>query len=775
MAQHTGTAPGSLSRNSKLQKDIGVTALAWRDLGASPIPIRTDGSKAPALAWKEFQTEPATQEQVRTWFGQHRGLGVVTGVAGVELLEFENEVVWTRWCQAMLDAGRADDLRKICDGYLARTPGGGYHLIYVTDAPEGNLKLARTAEGEPIPRYVEHGDNGEWTLKTSDVLIETRGVGGYVVVAGGEPGVHPTGRPYRRIRLQHYVRQLPKLKLVDDDQDDHAAPASGRDRQAGNVLSPAPEGLHFVDAELRDEMFALARRQNERAPKRKKGEQRSELSRTTGQGVAGARPGDAWAAVTTWEEILEPHGWRRDHSTAESDRWTRPGKSSGTSATTNYDGSGLLYVFSSSTVFEVGEDETYSKFGAYAQLNFDGDLQAAAKDLAARGFADPLKSDADTREHRVTQMAVEAEMRMEAQEIARRNRATRDMRIPVTRTMIDALEAPLPDPPLLVDGLVIGEGITLLSAQNKTGKSTVGVNLVRAVLHGEDLFDAFPTHFPDDAGVGVWNAEVSAATYERWLCEHRIDDEPAKRLAMLHMSGYSVDLQLPMWAEYATTWLRTHDVKLWVLDPLSKIFRGDENSATEVNGWWMAVREIMVNADVPAAFVIHHAGHTDDDRRARARGSSAIEGDPEVVLSYRHGGKPGNFPPNNKRYLSGVGRIDGIPAATLDYDPTTRRLFVDSDSHGFEADRQVHDDEVIAYAAWKLLDSADAHRDDDGEWISKQQIKNADTGIGDKKTLACIDRCVSRGYLVVEQTANGKPDKVRRGVRKPSATFAREQ
>ncbi|WP_270485984.1 ATP-binding protein [Gordonia jacobaea] len=766
MTHATPPSDSTKPPKAKGQNKCREIADVWRDLGASPIPVKLFAQKEPDVtSWRQYQTTQPDSAQIEQWFGPKRGIGIVTGIGGIELLEFENEVPWTRWCRDMVDAGYADDLRKICDGYLAKSGGGGYHLIYRTDEPGGNVKLARLPKGVEMLRYIER----DGAFKTSGDLIETRGVGGYVVVAGSDPDVHPTGQPYRRIRLpEHYVQPFPKLHIVvlDDDQDgERVVNAHIADDRA--ALSPAPDHLHHVAPELRETMFALARQQNQREPDQQKGEHRSELSRPTGQGVPGARPGDAWAAVTTWDEILEPHGWRRDHSTAESDRWTRPGKSSGTSATTDYNGSGLLYVFSSSTVFETGDEATYSKFGAYAQLNFDGDLEGAARDLADKGFADPLRAEADSRQQRVVQLAIQREMHLEADEVARRSRATRDMRIPPTRSMLDAINHPLPEPAQLVDRLVIGEGVTLLSAQNKTGKSTVGVNLVKSLLDGGDLFGQLATRLPTDAGVGVWNAEVSAATYERWMVEHGLSADHADRLTFFHMSGYAVDLMLPTWREQAVSWLRDHNVKLWLLDPLSKIYRGDENSATEVNAWWMAVREIMSQADVPAAFVIHHAGHTDDDKRARARGSSAIEGDPEVVLSYRHGGKPGNFPPDNRRYLSGVGRIDGVVSLTLDYDPETRTLAVDRESQGFTTDRQVHEDETLARAAWKLLDGAESKRDDGGAWVSKQQIKDADTGFGDKKTLECLSRCVSRGYLVVESTGNGKPDKVRRGARRP--------
>ncbi|QTI67474.1 AAA family ATPase [Gordonia polyisoprenivorans] len=768
MSNDTPAHNPKLDRNRQGQNRIKATAQRWRELGSAPIPMRVDGSKAPATEWKRYQSEQPSEAQIETWFGLHRGLGIVTGVGGIELLEFETEPVFVRWVRDMVAEGHADDLRKICDGYLARSGGGGWHLIYRTPEPGRNTRLAcvdKSNEDSAVFKGFEHG-----AAKTSMVLIETRGVGGFAVVAGGDPAVHATGRPYERSSLPEYLVAEPLRNWrLDPDKgvvllDRALAERRRGGGYVGGLLSPAPDRLHEVSADLRDTMFSMARLQDQRVPKAAKSERRSELSSRVGQGVPGARPGDAWAAVTTWDEILCPHGWRRDHSTAESDRWTRPGKASGTSATTNFDGSGLLYVFSSSTVFETGDDETYSKFGAYAQLNFDGDMEAAASDLVKKGFADPLRSEADTREHRVAQLAVEAEMRMEAQEIARRNRAVREWRAPITRSGLTAINDPAVEPPHLVEGLVIGEGVTLLSAQNKTGKSTVGVNIVKAVVSGQPLFGKLTTHL-DTGNVGIWNAEVSTATYEHWCREHGVfdDEADAARVHFYHCVGDHVDIEVPVWREWAITWLRDNDVKFWVLDPFSKIIRGNEDKAEDVNPFWAALREIMKEAGCRAAFVIHHAGHGVEGMRARARGSSAIEGDPEVILSYEHGGKPGDFPPDDRRYLSGVGRIDVVDRLNLTYDRATRTLRVDENSGGKVADRQVHDDLKIACAAWKMLagkDSADA-------WVSKQKLKEADTGIGHANTIKAIDRCVARGYLVLEPGSAGKPDKIRRGRTRP--------
>src|SRR5205823_2198294 len=62
----------------------------------------------------------------------------------------------------------------------------------------------------------------------------------------------------------------------------------------------------------------------------------------------------------------------------------RPGKGRDWSATTNHGGYDLLYVFSTSTVFDA--ERGYSKFAAYTILDHAGDFRAAAAELGRRGY-----------------------------------------------------------------------------------------------------------------------------------------------------------------------------------------------------------------------------------------------------------------------------------------------------------------------------------------------------------------------------------------------------
>lgn len=98
----------------------------------------------------------------------------------------------------------------------------------------------------------------------------------------------------------------------------------------------------------------------------------------------GTRPGDDFNRHADWPSLLQSHGWVPVRQRGEVTFWRRPGKDAGISATTNYAGSGLLYVFSSNAApFE--SDTACTPFAAYALLEHGGDFVAAARALSAQG------------------------------------------------------------------------------------------------------------------------------------------------------------------------------------------------------------------------------------------------------------------------------------------------------------------------------------------------------------------------------------------------------
>lgn len=321
---------------------LSYTATLAHESGINVIPIRADGSKQPALAgWKVYQRRRATRSELERWFRlSSHGLAMITGeVSGnLEALDFDCRAAYDAFLsKAQRDHRLYELYERIAWGYLEATPAGGRHLLYRCPEMAGNQKLAR----QPIA--------GAQQYKT---LIETRGEGGLIIVAPSRGRVHPSGKPYMLLR--------------------------------GSVATIAT-----ITPEERVALHSLARSFDHALPS-EAGFASSPVSTTSptcasSSADSSPRPGDLFNRRALWEEILSPHGWEWVRSVGDEDHWRRPGKSGpGISATTNWQGTDLLYVFSTSTAFE--PERGYTKFAAYALLNFQGDFSAAAKALAERGY-----------------------------------------------------------------------------------------------------------------------------------------------------------------------------------------------------------------------------------------------------------------------------------------------------------------------------------------------------------------------------------------------------
>ncbi len=275
------------------------------------------------------------------WFAgdTYDGLGVVCGAASgnLELLEVEGRATGlvTELATLMADNGFGDLWQRLCAGYLEQSPSGGLHWLYRVDGPaRGNTKLARRPNPDD-PRLV-------------DVLIETRGEGGFTVCAPSAGRSHPTGKPWTR-------------------------------------LSGSPATISLISVDERDALHAIAS-MLDAMPAVETGRPAGS-SQTTDAGQSGERPGDDYNTHAGWDDILVPHGWQRTRSFGGSCYgWTRPGKrpGDGISATTGRNDADNLFVFSTSTQFE--DARPYSKFAAYALLEHGGDYSAAARALRATGY-----------------------------------------------------------------------------------------------------------------------------------------------------------------------------------------------------------------------------------------------------------------------------------------------------------------------------------------------------------------------------------------------------
>lgn len=337
---------------------------AWLDQGALPLPVAPDGTKRPAVkAWKQFQNpgnRPTPEELGRLWRADSDGIGILCGAAsgGIEMLELEGvavkEGLLPQLQAAFAGHGQGALWHKLMGGYMEITPSGGIHWYYrVQGEPLGNTKLA-SRPTTPEERETHPGQKIR-------VLIETRGEGGWSVVAPSAGRSHPTGKAW----------------------------------MAGPGRTPAD--IITITTTERDTIHDLCRTLDQ-PPAEETPAPATPAPVAAPAATAGLRPGDDFNNRASWRDILEPHGWRIDHEAGGTTYWIRPGKKKGegVSATTGHsdDGQDRLYVFSTSTDLEA--EVPYSKLGAYAALNHGGDHSAAASALRNQGYGDQGEPDTRT-------------------------------------------------------------------------------------------------------------------------------------------------------------------------------------------------------------------------------------------------------------------------------------------------------------------------------------------------------------------------------------------
>ena len=83
--------------------------------GVSVIPIKSDGSKSPAVLWKRYQSQIATPEELQGWFQNGRGIGIIGGkVSGnLEILDFDEPDAFKEWRGLVERLGGVDLLTRL--------------------------------------------------------------------------------------------------------------------------------------------------------------------------------------------------------------------------------------------------------------------------------------------------------------------------------------------------------------------------------------------------------------------------------------------------------------------------------------------------------------------------------------------------------------------------------------------------------------------------------------------------------------------------------------
>ncbi len=544
--------------------------------GVNVFPPREDSTKAPWGDWKAYQSKRVTPEQCRAWWGPRTGIGAICGrISGnLELFEFDDRDTYHAFKELAQQAELGDLVARLEAGYCEDTPSGGVHWLYRCSAVTGNLKLAtrpkRTDERDPANRDDD-----------TKVLIETRGEGGYVVLAPSNGKVHPTGRPY--VLRSGGFASIP-------------------------ILTP----------DERADLHNLARAFHEAPPKVQPAPPGPPRPAPSGD----LRPGDDYTARTTWRELLEAHGWTAIGEQGEHTLWRRPGKRFGISATTNHAGSDLLWVFSTSTRLEAGR--SYDRFGAYAVLEHGGDQRAAARALAAKGYGTPART------------PVNGHTRLDAPhgqttQGARQNGATappEDKQEPRPAfVLLDDVEVlNRPAPPYLVDGRIVAGSFGATWGESGGYKTFLMLDCACSVASGRDWLGARivrpgPVVYVVGEGAGGIGARLAAWKTARGF--------PLNERIGFFLVPSPVYL---MFRDNVTDFLAAlagATPALIVFDTMARCMAGgDENSAADI-GTMVNHCDLIRERTGAAVWLVHHSTKNGGSER----GSSALRGACDTMFS----------------------------------------------------------------------------------------------------------------------------------------------
>jgi hypothetical protein len=292
------------------------------------------------------------------------------------------------------------------------------------------------------------------------------------------------------------------------------------------------------------------------------------------------------------------------------------------------------------------------------------DAAAAAMDAATLPPA-PADSDSDW-EAQVEKRTRETLIRLEGDDRARQRRA---QGLFVPPGFVDDLASELAegDPELewTIDQLHTVGGNTTITAGFKVGKTTFVMNLIRALADQDPFLEQHEVRALSGR-IAYWNFEVDPVQMKRNFRDLGIRN--AARVWHLPLRGHRVNLMDDAAFTWTLTQMKRQEIEVWILDPFSGAYFGDENDNSEINAFTKRLDELKRLAGVADLFIPVHTGRFVEEGQERARGGAKLDDwtDNRWVLA-KHA-------ETGDRYFRAEGRRVEQGERELRYDRATNRL-----------------------------------------------------------------------------------------------------
>lgn len=219
-----------------------------------------------------------------------------------------------------------------------------------------------------------------------------------------------------------------------------------------------------------------------------------------------------------------------------------------------------------------------------------------------------------------------------------------------------------------VEGLLSNGANMVLNASHKSGKSTLVLNLVHALLEGAPFLGEYETERVER--IRVMDMEMPVRTGHRWLVESGLD-EFGDRLKFSFLAGTPGHLSVLNDTRRRAIADDLMGTDVLIIDPLGPMMAAhgmEENSNTDIRRLLNGLSLLKKEARISELIVVHHAGHA---ASRRSRGASVLGDWPDVIVSLRN-----ETPeiPTGTRKFSAVGRDINIEEKALTYDHPTHQL-----------------------------------------------------------------------------------------------------
>jgi hypothetical protein len=215
----------------------------------------------------------------------------------------------------------------------------------------------------------------------------------------------------------------------------------------------------------------------------------------------------------------------------------------------------------------------------------------------------------------------------------------------------------------LIRNLLQSDGSGLLSAQYKSGKTTMGMNLTMSLTTGEPFLGVFDV--PEPLRVAYYDLELGTRKARQWFMD--VKPDPSRVIYTdLKGRGHELDVRSESRFGWMVEQLRANRIDVVVIDPISAVCADigiNENLNEEVRPLLQRFDAVIREAGCKGIVVIHHTGHD----ATRFRGASAFGDWPSAIWTLERGETgPSKF--------KAKGRDVHVPKTELDYDESSRRL-----------------------------------------------------------------------------------------------------